>query len=104
LLAYNEAISIMTGNVTATTQLTAEALKTATTGDDAKSETAQTTTSSSLKRKRGNELKFYAVKAGHKPDIYHSWEDCKFQVTGFKGAVCMYPDGFSSEYIADVGM
>ena len=31
--------------------------------------------------------KFYAVKNGHIPGIYTSWEDCKKQTDGFSGAV-----------------
>lgn len=31
--------------------------------------------------------KFYAVRNGHVPGIYTSWEDCKKQVSGFSGAV-----------------
>lgn len=34
------------------------------------------------------ESKFYAVRLGHTPGIYHSWPDCLDQVRGFKGAVC----------------
>ncbi|KAG9693288.1 hypothetical protein KCU95_g9755, partial [Aureobasidium melanogenum] len=30
--------------------------------------------------------KFYVVKAGRKPGIYHSWDECLTQVRGFKGA------------------
>lgn len=30
--------------------------------------------------------KFYAVKAGRVPGIYFTWDDCKAQVDGFKGA------------------
>ncbi len=30
--------------------------------------------------------KYYAVKAGHKPGIYVSWDECKKQVEGFSGA------------------
>ncbi|MCF6170259.1 MAG: ribonuclease H family protein [Bacteroidales bacterium] len=30
--------------------------------------------------------KYYVVWRGKKPGIYHSWEDCKKQVTGFEGA------------------
>lgn len=30
--------------------------------------------------------KYYAVKAGKKPGIYHSWDECKAQVDGFSGA------------------
>jgi ribonuclease HI len=73
----------------AKTQLTAEALKAAGPADDVKSEKSAKTTTSSLKRKRGNDLKFYAVKVGHKPEIYHNWADCIAQVKGFKGAICM---------------
>ncbi|KAF2397069.1 RNase H domain-containing protein [Trichodelitschia bisporula] len=51
--------------------------------DDARS----TSTTGSLKRKRGSELKFYAVRAGHAPGIYHTWPDCLAQVKGFKKAV-----------------
>lgn len=31
--------------------------------------------------------KYYAVKAGRKPGIYESWDECKALVTGFKGAI-----------------
>ncbi|PZD79062.1 viroplasmin family protein [Mesonia sp. K7] len=30
--------------------------------------------------------KFYVVWKGKKPGIYESWDDCKAQITGFKGA------------------
>lgn len=30
--------------------------------------------------------KFYAVRKGHKTGIFHSWDQCKEQVHGFKGA------------------
>ena len=30
---------------------------------------------------------YYAVKKGAKPGVYDSWDDCKAQVTGFKGAI-----------------
>ncbi|KAK2850620.1 hypothetical protein FQN49_005488 [Arthroderma sp. PD_2] len=39
------------------------------------------------KRKRNGEPKFYAVKIGFQPGIYHQWSECLAQVTGFKGAV-----------------
>ncbi|MFA5470690.1 MAG: viroplasmin family protein [Acholeplasmataceae bacterium] len=29
--------------------------------------------------------KFYAVKKGHKPGIYDTWEECKEQIEGYKG-------------------
>ena len=32
-------------------------------------------------------LKFYAVKKGKKTGIFSTWDECKEQVTGFKGAV-----------------
>lgn len=31
--------------------------------------------------------KFYAVRRGRKPGIYHSWEQCKSMVDGYAGAV-----------------
>ncbi|KAG8626059.1 hypothetical protein KVT40_006460 [Elsinoe batatas] len=39
------------------------------------------------KRKRGTEPKFYAVYRGSKPGIYHDWNECRAQITGFKGAI-----------------
>ncbi|KAJ5576377.1 Ribonuclease H [Penicillium sp. DV-2018c] len=42
--------------------------------------------SAGKKRKR-NGVKYYAVKAGHKPGIYYGWDECLAQVTGFKGAI-----------------
>ncbi|KKZ64589.1 ribonuclease HI [[Emmonsia] crescens] len=39
------------------------------------------------KRKRTAEPKFYSVKFGFQPGVYHTWNDCLTQVTGFKGAV-----------------
>ena len=39
------------------------------------------------KRKR-DAPKFYAVRAGIQPGIYHSWNDCLAQVRGHKRAVC----------------
>jgi hypothetical protein len=52
---------------------------------DARSATSK---ASSGKRKRSSP-KFYAVKVGRKPGIYHSWEDCKAQTDGIK-ADCEY--------------
>ena len=31
--------------------------------------------------------KYYSVKAGKKPGVYLTWEECKNQVDGFSGAV-----------------
>ena len=31
--------------------------------------------------------KFYAVKEGKKPGIYHTWDECKEQVNKFPGAI-----------------
>ncbi len=31
-------------------------------------------------------MKFYAVRMGRKPGIYHTWDECKAQVIGFSGA------------------
>ncbi|KAL6720125.1 hypothetical protein ACLMJK_002046 [Lecanora helva] len=44
------------------------------------------TTSSGTKRKRGNEVKYYAVRVGYRPGVYHTWADCLEQVKGFKKA------------------
>ncbi|MCJ1430622.1 hypothetical protein MMC29_008540 [Sticta canariensis] len=44
-----------------------------------------TTASSGTKRKRNTE-KFYAVRVGYHPGVYHSWADCLEQVKGFKKA------------------
>jgi len=40
------------------------------------------------KKRKLNEQKFYAVRAGHTTGVYNLWEDCKTQITGFKGAAC----------------
>ncbi len=32
-------------------------------------------------------MKFYAVKKGKKPGIYHTWDECRAQVVGFSGAI-----------------
>lgn len=45
--------------------------------------------SNSRKRKLGDEKKFYAVKAGKIPGVYTTWDDCRENITGFKGASCM---------------
>ncbi|KAI9845791.1 MAG: hypothetical protein M1838_001529 [Thelocarpon superellum] len=42
--------------------------------------------SAGTKRKRGTEPKFYAVRVGHHPGVYHRWHDCLEQVKGFKNA------------------
>lgn len=49
---------------------------------------ASTTASSGTKRKRDTGPKFYAVRVGHAPGIYHSWADCMAQIKGFKNASC----------------
>ncbi|KAL0484187.1 ATP-dependent DNA helicase PIF1 [Acrasis kona] len=38
----------------------------------------------STKRRKG---KYYAVKAGRRPGIYYSWEECQAQVSGFPNAI-----------------
>ncbi|MCJ1403192.1 hypothetical protein MMC11_006415 [Xylographa trunciseda] len=48
--------------------------------------TTYTTASSGTKRKRIVEPKFYSVRVGHSPGIYHSWNECLSQVKGFKNA------------------
>ena len=42
------------------------------------------------KRKRMAEPKFYAVRFGNTPGIYHSYPECLEQVKGFKRASCKY--------------
>jgi ribonuclease HI len=37
------------------------------------------------------EQKYYAVRAGFKPGVYTSWAICQQQITGFKGAQCVFP-------------
>jgi viroplasmin and RNaseH domain-containing protein len=32
--------------------------------------------------------KFYAVRAGHNPGIYDTWEECQKQISGFRGSQC----------------
>ncbi|KAK2813294.1 hypothetical protein FQN50_000608 [Emmonsiellopsis sp. PD_5] len=48
---------------------------------------ASTSQAAGAKRKRTAEPKFYAVKFGFQPGVYHTWNECLAQVTGFKGAV-----------------
>jgi ribonuclease HI len=55
---------------------------------------AETTASIGTKRKRGNEVKFYAVRVGHQPGVYHTWNDCLDQVKGFKKATCEFGSCF----------
>lgn len=38
-------------------------------------------------KKKGEKMKFYAVKKGKRPGIYTSWDETKKQVSGFSGAV-----------------
>ncbi|MCJ1360701.1 MAG: hypothetical protein MMC33_010710 [Icmadophila ericetorum] len=47
---------------------------------------AATITSTGMKRKRAADPKFYAVRVGIQPGIYHSWKECLEQVKGFKNA------------------
>ncbi|KAH3943176.1 hypothetical protein HBI70_194600 [Parastagonospora nodorum] len=52
--------------------------------------TSVTSNTSSNKRKRSSP-KFYAVKVGRTPGIYHSWEDCKAQTDGIKATFKSFP-------------
>lgn len=47
-------------------------------------------TASSGKRKRGNQVAFYAVKVGRTPGIYQTWNEANQQVQGFPNPVCGY--------------
>ena len=31
-------------------------------------------------------MKYYAVRIGRNPGIYHTWDECKRETMGFKGA------------------
>jgi hypothetical protein len=55
-----------------------------------------TSNTSSGKRKRAGP-KFYAVREGRIPGIYHSWEDCKAQTDGVKAACrAVQPVGYGT--------
>lgn len=57
--------------------------------DDTRSiKSVTTTASSNTRRKRAAEQKFYAVRFGHRPGVYSTWDDCREQVKGFKNATC----------------
>ncbi|KAH8723548.1 ribonuclease H-like domain-containing protein [Phaeosphaeriaceae sp. PMI808] len=49
-----------------------------------------TSNTSSGKRKRASP-KFYAVKVGRRPGIYHSWDDCKVQTDGMSAVYKSFP-------------
>jgi hypothetical protein len=53
----------------------------------------------SKKRKFGDvaPTKYYAVKAGHIPGVYMTWDQCVQNTTGFKGAQCMFQLHSSSQ-------
>jgi hypothetical protein len=58
--------------------------------------TASTSKSTSRKRKMDADVeKFYAVRAGKKPGVYKSWDQCQEQISGFKGAQCRLSSCFS---------
>ena len=40
------------------------------------------------KRKRTTKVKFYCVRRGHNPGIYHNWPECLAQITGFGACLC----------------
>ena len=56
--------------------------------DSVRASPAAPTPTAGAKRKRGAEQKFYAVRAGKRPGIYNTWEECLSQVSGHKGASC----------------
>lgn len=57
-----------------------------------------TSNTSSGKRKR-SAPKFYAVREGRVPGIYHSWEDCKAQTDGMKASCKTTSEGAVSRHI-----
>ncbi|MCJ1307198.1 hypothetical protein MMC25_000844 [Agyrium rufum] len=54
--------------------------------EHASTTTTTSTSSGGVKRKRNTEPKFYAVRVGHRPGIYHTYAECLEQVKGFKNA------------------
>jgi Caulimovirus viroplasmin len=42
------------------------------------------------KRKNNPQIKFYAVKIGHKPGVYLNWNECEENIAGYKNACCKY--------------
>lgn len=44
----------------------------------------------SASKKRKMEQKYYAVRAGKVPGVYLTYDECKEQCAGFKGAVCKF--------------
>ncbi|KAL2041594.1 hypothetical protein N7G274_005378 [Stereocaulon virgatum] len=50
------------------------------------SASVKSSSSNGTKRKRENLPKFYAVRVGYQPGVYHTWTDCLEQVKGFKKA------------------
>ena len=62
---------------------------------------AGSTTSNGTKRKRGNEVKYYAVRVGYQPGVYHTWADCLEQVKGFKKAACGFAERKQRQNSAD---
>lgn len=63
----------------------------------AATKTASTSKSTSRKRKMDADVeKFYAVRAGKKPGVYKTWDQCQAQISGFKGAQCRFAPALSS--------
>lgn len=52
-----------------------------------------------VRRRPSSNMKFYAVKVGRSPGIYHSWNECVPQVKQFKGAVCKQPQRASPSHL-----
>jgi hypothetical protein len=42
------------------------------------------------KRKNNPQIRFYAVKIGHKPGVYLNWKECEENITRYKNACCKY--------------
>ena len=52
---------------------------------------ASAATSAAPQKKRKGDpsaQKYYAVRAGMRPGVYLSWDECQAQTTGYKGASC----------------
>ena len=51
------------------------------------STSAQEPSAAMVSHRKGTR-KYYAVRIGTKPGVYHTYDDCLAQVRGFKGAIC----------------
>lgn len=46
-----------------------------------------------------NMQKYYAVRAGMRPGVYLTWDECQAQTTGYKGASCEFLSPSHFQYL-----